>query len=304
MIATTFDRRCRARRRRTSAVMVALVAFVPLACGEPKDASLCTAFEEYLDIRAQVAAVDAADLTTTTAGDATEARRGLPCRRQASRAGRRRALRHRARHARDGGQRPAVHARSVQDDADFATWAPAGRGRSGTGRGRGRRRPRRSIAPSCIAERNRNIEHLGHGRRARWTVCCSQSRRWSSIGAIVMGTKSSGVALGIWGGVGVAVLVFVFGLEPGSPAGRRDPDHPVGDPGGGDDAGGRRHRLDGGDGGQGDPEPPEAGHVHRPAHVVPVLPRCRHRQHRVPAAAGDLRRLVPGQGSARSGRCR
>jgi len=37
------------------------------------------------------------------------------------------------------------------------------------------------------------------------------------IGAIVMGTKSSGVALGIWGGVGVAVLVFVFGLTPGSP---------------------------------------------------------------------------------------
>jgi anaerobic C4-dicarboxylate transporter DcuA/anaerobic C4-dicarboxylate transporter DcuB len=37
------------------------------------------------------------------------------------------------------------------------------------------------------------------------------------IGAIIMGTKSSGVALGIWGGAGVAVLVFVFGLEPGSP---------------------------------------------------------------------------------------
>jgi len=37
------------------------------------------------------------------------------------------------------------------------------------------------------------------------------------IGAIVMGTKSSGIALGIWGGVGVAVLVFVFGLAPGSP---------------------------------------------------------------------------------------
>ena len=37
------------------------------------------------------------------------------------------------------------------------------------------------------------------------------------VGAIVMGTKSSGVALGIWGGVGVAVLVFVFGVEPGSP---------------------------------------------------------------------------------------
>jgi anaerobic C4-dicarboxylate transporter DcuA/anaerobic C4-dicarboxylate transporter DcuB len=37
------------------------------------------------------------------------------------------------------------------------------------------------------------------------------------VGAIVMGTKSSGVALGIWGGVGVAVLVFIFGLDPGSP---------------------------------------------------------------------------------------
>lgn len=37
------------------------------------------------------------------------------------------------------------------------------------------------------------------------------------IGAIVMGTKGSGVALGIWGGFGVAALVFVFGLEPGAP---------------------------------------------------------------------------------------
>jgi anaerobic C4-dicarboxylate transporter DcuA/anaerobic C4-dicarboxylate transporter DcuB len=37
------------------------------------------------------------------------------------------------------------------------------------------------------------------------------------LGAIIMGTKSSGVGLGIWGGVGVAVLVFVFRLEPGSP---------------------------------------------------------------------------------------
>ena len=37
------------------------------------------------------------------------------------------------------------------------------------------------------------------------------------VGAIVMGTRSSGVGLGIWGGFGVAVLVFVFQLEPGSP---------------------------------------------------------------------------------------
>lgn len=37
------------------------------------------------------------------------------------------------------------------------------------------------------------------------------------IAAIVMGTRSSGVGLGLWGGTGVAVLVFVMGLPPGSP---------------------------------------------------------------------------------------
>ncbi|SEK66427.1 anaerobic C4-dicarboxylate transporter [Rhodococcus maanshanensis] len=37
------------------------------------------------------------------------------------------------------------------------------------------------------------------------------------LGAIVMGTRSSGVALGLWGGAGVAVLVFVFREDVGSP---------------------------------------------------------------------------------------
>ena len=37
------------------------------------------------------------------------------------------------------------------------------------------------------------------------------------LGAIVMGTRSSGVALGLWGGAGVAVLVFVFGENVGTP---------------------------------------------------------------------------------------
>lgn len=37
------------------------------------------------------------------------------------------------------------------------------------------------------------------------------------LGAIVMGTRSSGVGLGLWGGTGVAVLVFVFGRDVGSP---------------------------------------------------------------------------------------
>ncbi|CCH30898.1 anaerobic C4-dicarboxylate transporter family protein [Actinosynnema sp. NPDC047251] len=37
------------------------------------------------------------------------------------------------------------------------------------------------------------------------------------LGAIVMGTRSSGVALGLWGGLGVGVLVFVFREPAGTP---------------------------------------------------------------------------------------
>jgi anaerobic C4-dicarboxylate transporter DcuA/anaerobic C4-dicarboxylate transporter DcuB len=39
------------------------------------------------------------------------------------------------------------------------------------------------------------------------------------IGAIVMGVRMGGIGLGIWGVVGVAILVWVFGLAPGSPPG-------------------------------------------------------------------------------------
>lgn len=37
------------------------------------------------------------------------------------------------------------------------------------------------------------------------------------LGCIIMGTRSSGVGLGLWGGAGVAILVFVFRLPPGAP---------------------------------------------------------------------------------------
>ena len=36
------------------------------------------------------------------------------------------------------------------------------------------------------------------------------------LGAIVMGTRAGGVGIGVWGGLGVAVLVFVFGEAPAS----------------------------------------------------------------------------------------
>ena len=37
------------------------------------------------------------------------------------------------------------------------------------------------------------------------------------IGCIIMGTRASGVGVGLWGGVGVGILVFVFGEAPGEP---------------------------------------------------------------------------------------
>ncbi len=37
------------------------------------------------------------------------------------------------------------------------------------------------------------------------------------VGCIVMGTRAGGVGIGVWGGLGVAVLVFVFGEAPGEP---------------------------------------------------------------------------------------
>ncbi len=37
------------------------------------------------------------------------------------------------------------------------------------------------------------------------------------IGFIALGVRSGGIGLGLWGGVGTMVLVFLFGLDPGEP---------------------------------------------------------------------------------------
>jgi anaerobic C4-dicarboxylate transporter DcuA/anaerobic C4-dicarboxylate transporter DcuB len=37
------------------------------------------------------------------------------------------------------------------------------------------------------------------------------------VGFIALGVRSGGVGLGLWGGVGTLVLVFLFGLDPGEP---------------------------------------------------------------------------------------
>ena len=37
------------------------------------------------------------------------------------------------------------------------------------------------------------------------------------LGCIYLGVRTGGIGIGLWGGVGVAVLVFVFRIPPGSP---------------------------------------------------------------------------------------
>ena len=112
------------------------------------------------------------------------------------------------------------------------------------------------------------------------------------LGAIVMGTRAGGVGVGLWGGLGTFVLVFVFREPPGEPPGSGPRDHPRRRHLGRDDAGRGRDRLDGLRRGRCHREAPQADHPHRTPDGLPLLDRRRDEQHHLPAAAGHLRRLV------------
>lgn len=108
------------------------------------------------------------------------------------------------------------------------------------------------------------------------------------LGCIYLGVRTGGIGLGLWGGVGVAVLVFVFRIPPGSPpidailiilaviltaatmqaAGGRLPGE-----------GGIAHH----------PQSPAPACLHRPGRELPVHGGCGNREHLLPAYSGDLR---------------
>jgi hypothetical protein len=104
-----------------AAVLIAGVAIVLPACGDPKDASLCTAFGELVDARAAVQAIDP---TLETAGRATDVTEDYL-------AGVRRLKQ--AADGRYGQELDAleiavnellVTLESIPDDAEYATWGP------------------------------------------------------------------------------------------------------------------------------------------------------------------------------------
>ena len=98
------------------------------------------------------------------------------------------------------------------------------------------------------------------------------------IAFIALGVRSGGIGLGMWGGVGTLVLVFLFGLDPGEPPDQRDPHHHRGHLGRGGDAGGRRRRLHGEDRELGPARQAEAAQLRRAVRLVRP-----HDPHRAPA---------------------
>ena len=81
-----------------------------------------------------------------------------------------------------------------------------------------RRRPHRPRARGRAAR----LEHLPATARGvdrmstmDWILVALQGA--VVIGFIALGVRSGGIGLGLWGGVGTLVLVFVFGLDPGEP---------------------------------------------------------------------------------------
>ena len=82
---------------------------------------------------------------------------------------------------------------------------------------------RRGRAPRSRARRAlRDIEHVPAAARGDelmsttdWILIALEGL--VVIGFIALGVRFGGMGLGLWGGVGTLVLVFVFGLDPGEP---------------------------------------------------------------------------------------
>jgi hypothetical protein len=110
-----------AGRRLLGACVVAAFVTVPLACGDSEEQSMCPVFEDYLEARATIQAVDPTSATAAGATEAVEEYLGAV---------------QRLRETTDGRFAEAVDSletvvadalrtlESVDDDAEYETWAP------------------------------------------------------------------------------------------------------------------------------------------------------------------------------------
>ncbi len=120
------------------------------------------------------------------------------------------------------------------------------------------------------------------------------------LAAIWMGARYSGVGLGLWGAVGLLILVVGVRRQPDLAADRRDADHPGGHHGRLGDGRGRRHRLPGAHRRTHHPRQSEVRDDRRAADDLELHLRRRHRPHRLSAAAGHLRNRAPERHPARA----
>jgi anaerobic C4-dicarboxylate transporter DcuB len=58
---------------------------------------------------------------------------------------------------------------------------------------------------------------MGYGQGSHVDTALIIAQGAVVIGAILLGVRTGGIGLGLWGLVGLAILVFVFGLPPGEP---------------------------------------------------------------------------------------
>ena len=135
-----------------------------------------------------------------------------------------------------------------------------------------------------------------------WILLCVQGL--VVIGFIALGVRTGGIGLGLWGGVGTLVLVFVFGLDPGEP--------PISailiiiaviSAAAAMQAAGRR-RLHGQDRERGLARASEVPQLRRPVRLVSPHDPHRHEQHVLLDHPGDQRGRVREQDPARAGACR
>jgi hypothetical protein len=99
----------------------ALAACVLPACGDREDASLCTAYAEFLDSRAEIAQIDPANLDASNASDIAEsALDGVRRLRQAADDRYEQEIENLDAAVND----LLLTLSAIPDDADFATWGP------------------------------------------------------------------------------------------------------------------------------------------------------------------------------------
>jgi hypothetical protein len=108
-------------RRAGSAILAVLLCTIPFACGDQKDASLCTAFDEFLNARTTVRAIDPTDQNAAQASDIAENYLASVRRLEAAADGRYTQQLDALETAVNDVVRTLS---SVQDDAEYATWAP------------------------------------------------------------------------------------------------------------------------------------------------------------------------------------